>query len=202
MGLQGSEKKPKKNSQTTGFQRIECEKKIRERGVGEGKSPLGGALDGCTFAAMAAEQPIIWITGQPGAGKSTIGRALLDSLRKDGVDTFLVDGDDLRALTANADYSPAGREANIRRAQDIALYLSRQGRVAIVAVVAPFKWLREEFKARATVREVYVHTTEIRGREHYHSDEYGAPETDYLDLDTTEANVAQSVQEVRRYADL
>lgn len=202
MGLQGSEKKPKKNSQITGFQRIECEKKIRERGVGEGKSPLGGALDGCTFAAMAAEQPIIWITGQPGAGKSTIGRALLDSLRKDGVDTFLVDGDDLRALTANADYSPAGREANIRRAQDIALYLSRQGRVAIVAVVAPFKWLREEFKARATVREVYVHTTEIRGREHYHSDEYGAPETDYLDLDTTEANVAQSVQEVRRYADL
>ena len=151
---------------------------------------------------MAAEQPIIWITGQPGAGKSTIGRALLDSLRKDGVDTFLVDGDDLRALTANADYSPAGREANIRRAQDIALYLSRQGRVVIVAVVAPFKWLREEFKARATVREVYVHTTEIRGREHYHSDEYGAPETDYLDLDTTEANVAQSVQEVRRYADL
>ena len=202
MGLQGSEKKPKKNSQITGFQRIECEKKIRERGVGEGKSPLGGALDGCTFAAMAAEQPIIWITGQPGAGKSTIGRALLDSLRKDGVDTFLVDGDDLRALTANADYSPAGREANIRRAQDIALYLSRQGWVAIVAVVAPFKWLREEFKARATVREVYVHTTEIRGREHYHSDEYGAPETDYLDLDTTEANVAQSVQEVRRYADL
>ena len=202
MGLQGSEKKPKKNSQTTGFQRIECEKKIRERGVGEGKSPLGGALDGCTFAAMAAEQPIIWITGQPGAGKSTIGRALLDSLRKDGVDTFLVDGDDLRALTANADYSPAGREANIRRAQDIALYLSRQGRVAIVAVVAPFKWLREEFKARATVREVYVHTTEIRGREHYHSDEYGAPETDYLDLDTTEADVAQSVREVRRYVDL
>ena len=202
MGLQGSEKKPKKNSQTTGFQRIECEKKIRERGVGEGKSPLGGGLDSRTFAAMAAEQPIIWITGQPGAGKSTIGRALLDSLRKDGVDTFLVDGDDLRALTANADYSPAGREANIRRAQDIALYLSRQGRVAIVAVVAPFKWLREEFKARATVREVYVHTTEIRGREHYHSDEYGAPETDYLDLDTTEANVAQSVQEVRRYADL
>lgn len=202
MGLQGSEKKPKKNSQTTGFQRIECEKKIRERGVGEGKSPLGGALDGCTFAAMAAEQPIIWITGQPGAGKSTIGRALLDSLRKDGVDTFLVDGDDLRALTANADYSSAGREANIRRAQDIALYLSRQGRVAIVAVVAPFKWLREEFKARATVREVYVHTTEIRGREHYHSDEYGAPETDYLDLDTTEADVAQSVREVRRYVDL
>ena len=119
---------------------------------------------------MTNERPIIWITGQPGAGKSTVGRALLQSLQEAGEDAFLVDGDDLRALTENADYSPAGREANIRRAQDIALYLSRQGRIAIVAVVAPFRWLREEFKARAFVKEVFVHTSEVRGREHYHSE--------------------------------
>lgn len=151
---------------------------------------------------MNEGKPIIWITGQPGAGKSTVGRALLDDLTSSGVPAFMVDGDDLRALTANADYSPAGREANIRRAQDIALYLSRQGQVAIVAVVAPFLWLREEFKARANVREVYVHTTEVRGREHYHSDEYGKPESNFLDLDTTGATVEQSVAEVRRFAEL
>lgn len=151
---------------------------------------------------MVELQPIIWITGQPGAGKSTVGKALLDDLTKAGHDAFLVDGDDLRALTANADYSQAGREANIRRAQDIALYLSRQGRVAIVAVVAPFRWLREEFKARAQVKEVYVHTTAIRGREHYHSDEYGAPEENFLDLDTTDLPVEEAVGRVRHYADL
>ena len=151
---------------------------------------------------MAELQPIIWITGQPGAGKSTVGKALLDDLTQEGQDAFLVDGDDLRALTANADYSQAGREANIRRAQDIALYLSRQGRVAIVAVVAPFRWLREEFKARAQVKEVYVHTTAIRGREHYHSDEYGAPEENFLDLDTTDLSVEEAVGRVRHYADL
>ena len=151
---------------------------------------------------MAELQPIIWITGQPGAGKSTVGKALLDDLTQAGQDAFLVDGDDLRALTANADYSQAGREANIRRAQDIALYLSRQGRVAIVAVVAPFRWLREEFKARAQVKEVYVHTTAIRGREHYHSDEYGAPEENFLDLDTTDLSVEEAVGRVRHYADL
>ena len=151
---------------------------------------------------MAELQPIIWITGQPGAGKSTVGKALLDDLTQAGHDAFLVDGDDLRALTANADYSQAGREANIRRAQDIALYLSRQGRVAIVAVVAPFRWLREEFKARAQVKEVYVHTTAIRGREHYHSDEYGAPEENFLDLDTTDLSVEEAVGRVRHYADL
>ena len=151
---------------------------------------------------MPEQQPIIWITGQPGAGKSTIGRALLAELRSAGLTTFMVDGDDLRALTANADYSESGREANIRRAQDIALYLSRQGCVVIVAVVAPFRWLREEFKQRANVKEVYVHTTEVRGREHYHSDAYGAPESDYLDLDTTDSEIAISAARVRKYADL
>lgn len=151
---------------------------------------------------MVEEQPIIWITGQPGAGKSTLGRALLDDLKTKGHPVFLVDGDDLRALTANADYSPAGREANIRRAQDIALYLSRQGQVAIVAVVAPFLWLREEFKKRAPVKEVYVHTSEVRGREHFHSDEYGVPESDYLDLDTTNISVGEGVDRIRTFAGL
>ena len=94
-------------------------------------------------------------------------RALLEELREAGQAVFMVDGDDLRALTANADYSRAGREAGIRRAQDIALYLSRQGQVVIVSVVAPFRELREEFKARANVKEIFVHTTEVRGREHF-----------------------------------
>ena len=152
--------------------------------------------------SMADAKPIIWITGQPGAGKSTVGRALLEALESKGKKAFMVDGDDLRALTANADYSQAGREANIRRAQDIALYLSRQGCIAIVAVVAPFRWLREEFKARANVKEVYVHTTDIRGREHFHSDEYGATEVDYLDLDTTDATVEGGVAAIMAFAAL
>ena len=151
---------------------------------------------------MAEERPIIWITGQPGAGKSTVGKALLESLQSAGQDVFMVDGDDLRALTENADYSQAGREANIRRAQDIALYLSRHGRVVIVAVVAPFLWLREEFKSRANVKEVYVHTTEVRGREHYHSSEYGAPETDYLNLDTTDISVEEGVNAIIGFASI
>ena len=151
---------------------------------------------------MTGEQPIIWITGQPGAGKSTMGRALLEALKSEGRSAFLIDGDDLRALTANADYSSSGREANIRRAQDIALYLSRQNCIAIVAVVAPFRWLREEFKSRANVKEVYVHTTDIRGREHFHSDEYGAPESDYCDLDTTETTVEDGVASIMSFAAL
>ena len=170
--------------------------------IGTLSPPTAPPNQAVSSPGMAQSSPIIWITGQPGAGKSTLGRALMEELKGAGIPVFMVDGDDLRALTANADYSAAGREANIRRAQDIALYLSRQGQVAIVAVVAPFRWLREEFKARAHVKEVYVHTTEVRGREHFHSDEYGAPESDYLDLDTSNQPISDGVAAVRAFADL
>ena len=71
---------------------------------------------------------IYWFTGQPGHGKTTLALALIEHLRAQGVEPFHVDGDDLRVLTANADYSSTGREANIRRAQTIAHYLQNQGR--------------------------------------------------------------------------
>ena len=151
---------------------------------------------------MSGEQRIVWITGQPGAGKSTLGRAMLKHVKSNGHSAFLVDGDDLRSLTANTDYSASGREANIRRAQDIALYLSRQGCVVIVSVVAPFRWLREEFKSRANVREVFVHTTDIRGREHFHSAAYEAPEENCLSLDTTNIAVPDSVALIAEFSDL
>ena len=151
---------------------------------------------------MSVEQRIVWITGQPGAGKSTLGRAMLEHAKSKGLSVFLVDGDDLRALTSNADYSALGREANIRRAQDIALYLSRQGCVVIVAVVAPFRWLREEFKSRANVREVYVHTSDVRGREHFHSALYEAPIENCLSLDTTHISVPDSVARIVEFSDL
>ena len=47
---------------------------------------------------------IFWFTGQPGSGKTTWGKALLDKL----TDAFHIDGDDLRGLSANADYSELG----------------------------------------------------------------------------------------------
>ena len=73
-----------------------------------------------------------WFTGQSGHGKTTLAKALIAHLRAQGIEHFHVDGDDLRALTANADYSRAGREANIRRAQTIAHYLQNQGRTVVV----------------------------------------------------------------------
>ena len=139
---------------------------------------------------------IYWFTGQPGHGKTTLAIALIADLRAQGTEAFHVDGDDLRALTSNADYSRAGREANIRRAQTIAHYLQNQGRTVVVSLVAPYRDIREELKAHAEVTEVYVHTTEQRGREDRHAADYEAPLKNFIDIDTTGQSVADSLQEL------
>ena len=135
---------------------------------------------------------IFWFTGQPGSGKTTLGKALLEKL--DGA--FHVDGDDLRELAHNIDYSEQGRINNIRMAQSIAMFLDNKGQDVVVSIVAPYRWLREEFKARHRVNEIYLHTTEIRGREHYFADDYELPQKNYLEVDTTDVSVDACIDRI------
>ena len=135
---------------------------------------------------------IFWFTGQPGSGKTTLGKALIEELG----DGFHIDGDDLRGLSANADYSEQGRIHNIRTAQSIAMFLDNKGQDVVVSVIAPYKWLREEFKGRHNVHEIYVHTTEIRGREHFFAEDYEKPEENFLDIDTTNISVDECILKI------
>ena len=139
---------------------------------------------------------IYWFTGQPGHGKTTLAKAMLSHLASQGIEAFHVDGDDLRALTTNADYSRGGRENNIRRAQLLAHYLQSKGQTVVVSLVAPYRDIREELKAAAEVTEVYVHTTETRGREEKHASDYEAPLDNFIDIDTTGKSVGDSLQQV------
>ena len=136
---------------------------------------------------------IYWFTGQPGHGKTTLAKALIAHLRAQETEPFHVDGDDLRELTANADYSRAGREANIRRAQTIAHYLQNQGYTVVVSLVAPYRDIREELKVHADVTEVYVHTTEQRGREEKHAKDYEPPLANFIEIDTTEITIEEGL---------
>ncbi len=132
---------------------------------------------------------IFWFTGQPGSGKTTLGKALIEKLD----DVFHIDGDDLRGLSANVDYSEQGRVSNIRTAQSIAMYLDNKGKNVVVSVIAPYKWLREEFKERHKVNEIYLHTSTKRGRENYFVKNYEPPIDNYLDIDTTDLTVEESI---------
>ena len=139
---------------------------------------------------------IYWFTGQPGHGKTTLAKAMLAHLANQGIDAFHVDGDDLRSITTNADYSKEGREGNIRKAQTIAKYLQSKGHTVVVSLVAPYRNMREAFKAQDQVTGMYVHTSEARGREDKHVKDYEPPTTDCIAIDTTEQSVAESLQSV------
>ena len=139
---------------------------------------------------------IYWITGQPGHGKTTIALALIQQLKRQGYAPFHLDGDDLRALTTNVDYSRQGREANIHRAQNIARYLHAQDEIVVVSFVSPYREMREELKSATEVTEIYVHTKEIRGKEDRHVDDYEVPLTRFIDIDTTSKKVTDCVSQI------
>ena len=142
---------------------------------------------------------IIWLTGQPGSGKTTICKEIL-GLRDHRM--FHVDGDDLRDLFDNKDYSETGRRKNIELAQQISQYLHNKGKDVLVSLVSPYKDQRDKFKEKMgdNLFEVYLYTNEIRGREDYFVKEYEPPTEKYLRLDTTNDTVEESVKKVLDYA--
>jgi adenylylsulfate kinase len=144
---------------------------------------------------------IYWLTGQPGHGKTVLGDRLASYI-EDTISwhkkVFRVDGDDLRDITINKDYSKEGRLKNIKSAQDISLYLHNQGFHVVVSLVSPYEDQRQEFKdfVGEGIKEIYVYTTEIRGREHFHIPDYTPPKTDFISIDTTYTTEDESVTEI------
>jgi adenylylsulfate kinase len=130
---------------------------------------------------------IYWFTGQPGAGKTVLAKALHDRLEWMRRDVFHIDGDDLRDLIQNKDYSKEGRIKNIELAQSIAKYLHNKNNDVVVSLVSPYLEIREKFKQDmgADIVEIYVHTTDIRGREQFHVSDYDVPMSNFISIDTT-----------------
>tara|TARA_B100000925_G_scaffold217428_1_gene166412 strand:+ start:179 stop:649 length:471 start_codon:yes stop_codon:yes gene_type:complete len=134
---------------------------------------------------------IYWFTGQPSSGKTTLGtklhRFLQTEKRNWRKSVFHIDGDDLRKLTVNKDYSDKGRENNIRTAQTMAEYIHNNDCDVVVSLVSPFRELREELKEKIgeDIVEIYVHTSEKRERYKYRVRDYEEPEINFIDIDTT-----------------
>ena len=126
---------------------------------------------------------IIWLTGQPGHGKTTLCQALMGTYK----DAFHIDGDDIREIYQNKDYSETGRRKNIELAQHLSHYLQSKGRMVLVSLVSPYEDQREEFKSKLGkgIIEFYVTTDQIRGREDFHVKDYQAPKSNYVLIDTS-----------------
>jgi adenylylsulfate kinase len=105
----------------------------------------------------AVEGFTIWLTGLPCSGKSTVAALLADGLRDQGRRVEILDGDVMRRnLSHGLSFSREDRDRNVRRVGFVANLLSRNGVVAVVAVVSPYRVSRNE--VRCTIqRFVEVH---------------------------------------------
>jgi len=137
---------------------------------------------------------IYWFTGQPGSGKTTLALELIKHLDN----PIHIDGDNLRDILKNYDYTDVGRKKNIENVITIARFLDFKKFDVVISVVAPFRKLRESLKETNKVKEFYVHTKKIRGREKFFSKHYEKPETDYIDIDTTVNTVNESIEIIKK----
>jgi len=142
---------------------------------------------------------IIWLTGQPGSGKTTIANELINKIKSDSPSIKIInlDGDDLRSISKNKDYSKKGRIKNISTAISIVRFLANKDYICVISIVAPYRFLRDELKEDFNFLEVFLHTTEIRGRENFFAKDYEEPvDPNHLRIDTGKLTIKESLDEI------
>lgn len=101
---------------------------------------------------MRNEGATVWLTGIPGAGKSTISQDVHRRLVLSGHHRCeLLDGDVVRThISQGLGFSREDRNTNILRIGWVAQLLTKHGVIAVVAAISPFKETRERVRAMVT----------------------------------------------------
>ena len=114
-------------------------------------------------AALMHHRPaVLWFTGLPGAGKSTIANLVESGLHARGVHTILLDGDNVRhGLNRDLGFTETDRVENIRRIGEVAKLMTDAGLVVLCSFISPFRAERRmvrELMAEGEFIEVFVDT--------------------------------------------
>ena len=91
-------------------------------------------------AQLKGQKPVIlWLTGLPGSGKSTVANAVEARLLARNAHTILLDGDNLRhGLNRDLGFTDADRVENIRRVGEVAKLMLEAGLIVLCAFISPF----------------------------------------------------------------
>jgi bifunctional enzyme CysN/CysC len=102
---------------------------------------------------------VVWLTGLPSSGKSTLAARVEAALFADGWFSYVLDGDNLRSgLNGDLGFSLPDRRENARRTGEVAALFADAGCIAIVAAVSPLRQDRAQARAAApdAFSEIYV----------------------------------------------
>lgn len=95
---------------------------------------------------------VIWFTGLPSSGKSTLAHAVEEELHTRGHLCYVLDGDNVRhGLNKNLGFSPEDREENIRRIGEVAKLFAHAGLITMTAFISPYR--RDRDKARRLLED-------------------------------------------------
>jgi adenylylsulfate kinase len=116
---------------------------------------LSAAANNVTYS------PVIWLTGLPSSGKTTIARALSPKLKESGFKAEILDGDILRKeFSPELGFTKQDREVHARRVIYLCKLLSRNGIISIVCLISPYRefrrYARREININNNFYEVYV----------------------------------------------
>ncbi|MFD1885730.1 adenylyl-sulfate kinase [Paenibacillus wenxiniae] len=104
---------------------------------------------------------LLWLTGLPGAGKSTLAFALERALFEQNKLCYVLDGDNVRhGLNSDLGFSEADRHENLRRIGEVAKLMVDAGQIVIAAFVSPYHSDRDRVRhmfAAADFDEIHIH---------------------------------------------
>ena len=93
---------------------------------------------------------IIWISGKSCVGKTLIAKQLIKKIRKNKIKIVHIDGDDVRKITNNFDYSKNGRHQNAYLISKLVFLLDANKINVVVSTISIFpkllNWNRKKIK--------------------------------------------------------
>lgn len=162
---------------------------------------------------------VLWFTGLPKSGKSTLADRIYKLLISKGIKAERLDGDVVRKnLSSDLGFSREDRDRNIARVAFVAKLLERNGIVVIASFVSPYRHQRAMVRKQVNnFIEVFVNTPlevcERRDKNGLYrqaregkipmftgiSDPYEAPENPEIELKTENKSIEENINELITY---
>ena len=88
--------------------------------------------------------PVIWLTGIPASGKTTLAKELKKYYEQKKISVEILDGDEIRkTLSKDLGFSPEDRKEHNRRVIFVAQLLAKNGVTTIVPLISPYRETRD-----------------------------------------------------------
>ncbi|GLI87947.1 adenylyl-sulfate kinase [Bacillus subtilis] len=103
---------------------------------------------------------VLWFTGLSGSGKSVLANAVDEKLYRKGIQSYVLDGDNIRhGLNKDLGFQTGDRIENIRRIGEVAKLFVDSGQMILTAFISPFREDRDMVRAlfpKGEFFEIYV----------------------------------------------